>query len=379
MTERRPSIFERHPRLTLIVVVPTLLVLLDLGVTRIYALFRPEFYRQHSVFRVKSDIYHHGFQPNVSVDLEYWGPLKASYRINSLGLRDRAVRDVPLTSETGRLLLIGDSFTEGIGVEYEKTFAGLLADALAPRGIEVLNAGAASYTPFIYYRRLKHLIEEVGLRVDEVVVLIDIGDIQDEVTYKDDAAGNVVFRQQRWKEENEANWYFDKPRLLACLPLHNFLRKNMLVASTLYEGLLRAATRGPQRAAAWTLDDAVFEEYGREGLPKAQENMDRLAELLKRHGVRLTVAVYPWKEQIRAHDAESKQVVAWREWAARSGAGFVSCFPAFLEGDADEMIRREFIPGDIHWNEVGHQRIARVLLAYLDGREMPGHAVGAKR
>jgi hypothetical protein len=379
MTERRPSVFERHPRLTLLAVVPALLFLLDLGFTRIYALFRPEFYRQQSVFRVKSDIFHHGFQPNVSVDLEYWGPLKSSYRINSLGLRDRAVRDVPLTSAKPRLLLIGDSFTEGIGVEYEKTFAGILADALAPRGIEVLNAGAASYTPFIYYRRIKHLIEEVGLRVDHVVVLIDIGDIQDEVTYKDDAAGNVVFRPQRWKEENEANWYFGKPRALACLPLHNFLRKNTLVSSTLYEGVLAVLTRGPQRAAAWTLDPAIFKQYGHEGLKKAQENMDRLGNLLQRHGVRLTVAVYPWKEQIRARDVESKQVVVWRGWAARQGAGFVDCFPAFMEGPADEMIRREFIPGDIHWNGIGHQRIARALLAHLDAREMPGQAVEAKR
>jgi hypothetical protein len=368
MTERRPSAFERHPRLTLLVVVPVLLLLLDLGFTRVYAFFRPEFYRQQSVFRVKSDLYHHGFQPNVSVDLEYWGPLQSSYRINSLGLRDGAVRDVPLRSDKRRILLIGDSFTEGIGVVYEKTFAGVVAEALSPRGIEVLNAGAASYTPFIYYRRLKHLIEEVGLHVDEVVVFIDIGDIQDEVTYKYDAAGNVVFRQQRWNQENEANWYFGKPRWLACLPLHNFLRKNMLASSTIYEALLRALTNGPQRAAAWTLDPAVFEAYGREGLQKAQENMDLLADLLDRHGIRLTVGVYPWAEQIRARDVESKQVAVWRGWTARRGAGFVDCFPDFMEGPAEDMIRREFIPGDIHWNEIGHQRIARALLAHL-GRQ----------
>lgn len=52
--------------------------------------------------------------------------------------RDRAVRHVPLRSPAWRALVIGDSFTEGIGVACEDTSAGLAAAALAPSGIEVL-------------------------------------------------------------------------------------------------------------------------------------------------------------------------------------------------------------------------------------------------
>src|SRR5688572_28516176 len=97
--EPRRSAFERHPRLTLVVVTVTLPALLDLAFTRVYAWFRPGFYREQSTFRVSHDVYHHGFKPNTSVDHEYWGPLAASYRINSLGFRDRAVRQVPLRGE----------------------------------------------------------------------------------------------------------------------------------------------------------------------------------------------------------------------------------------------------------------------------------------
>src|ERR1041384_144283 len=96
MSPRPASRFERHPVLTLAPIVALLLLAIDLGGTRVYAIFHPDFYREHSVFRVKSDIYHHGFKPNVSADRDYWGPLVSSYRIDSLGLRDRAVRDVPL-------------------------------------------------------------------------------------------------------------------------------------------------------------------------------------------------------------------------------------------------------------------------------------------
>src|SRR5581483_10233058 len=114
MVEGRRSIFERHPVATLLLVVLVLIVGLDLAFTRVYEVFRPEFYREHSIFRVKSELYHHGFRPNMSTDFEYWGPLASSYRTNSLGFRDERVREVPLKSDKHRILFIGDSFTEGI-------------------------------------------------------------------------------------------------------------------------------------------------------------------------------------------------------------------------------------------------------------------------
>ena len=374
MWTARRSFFERHARLTLFVVTTVLLTLVDVAFAHVYALFRPQFYREHSTFRIAHPVYHHGFTPNVSVDREYWGPLAASYRINSLGFRDRTVRDVPLRSERRRIVVIGDSFTEGIGIDYEKTFAGLLDEALAPRGIEVLNAGVASYTPIIDYRRVLHLLDDVGLRFDELIVFIDIGDIQDETTYALDAAGNVAFKQHRWVAENRANWEFGKPRALASLPLRNLLRKHTLLASTTYEALLAALSHGPRRAAAWTLDEAVFEEYGRAGLEKAQENMDRLADLAAARGIRLTVAVYPWPDQIERRDSPSKQQTFWRDWSQRRGVGLIDCFPSFLQAGAPaEVVRREFIRGDIHWNEAGHRRVADVVLGYLAAR-YEGHA-----
>ncbi len=363
MADAHGSVFERHPRGTLLVFLLVALPTLDVALTRAYKVFRPQFYRPQSVFRVRDDVYHHGFKPNVSVDLEYWGPLASSYRINSLGFRDKEVRDVPLVSGTRRVLFIGDSFTEGIGVAYEKTFVGLVEGALATRGIEVLNAGAASYTPIIYYRRLRHLLEDVGLRFDHLVVCVDVGDVQDEVTYKLDARENVVFRQQRWMQETDANWRFGKPKWLAWPKVHAVLRKHTLVASTFYEAALGALSQGPRRAAAWTLEPEIFEQYGREGLEKAQQNMDRLAGLLARHGVGLTVLVYPWPDQILARDTESRHVRVWREWAQKHGAGFIDCFPAFMRGDPETITREEFIRGDIHWNEKGHRRIAEVVLS----------------
>jgi hypothetical protein len=66
-------------------------------------------------------------------------------RINSRGLRDR---EIPYErGDAFRVLVLGDSFTEGLQVPLESTFSKLLEQRLggAQQSIEVLNAGASGY------------------------------------------------------------------------------------------------------------------------------------------------------------------------------------------------------------------------------------------
>jgi hypothetical protein len=109
-----------------------------------------------------------------------------------------------------------------------------------------------------------------------------------------------------------------------------------------------------------------MEEYGREGLEKARVHMDALHDLLSRHGIGLSIAVYPWPDQVLLGDRESRQVTYWRAWARQSGVPLLDYFPAFVGGgDPSTTVRQHFIPGDIHWNEAGHRIIADALIAHL--------------
>jgi hypothetical protein len=353
------SVFERHPRATAVALALVSVLGTDLVFTRVYRRVHPPPAPGTTALRAPSDLYHHDLRPRASVEDEVWGPRRSPYRTNSLGFRDRAVRDVPLRSDRPRIVFIGDSFTEGAGVFYEDSFVGHVDAALAPRGVEVLNAGVISYCPIIYYRKVKHLLEDVGLRFDALVVYIDIGDIQDEVTYKLDADGNVRPRPVRRVQELAADQehggrgFFRFPRL------KKFLDKNSLLWSHAYVSLERLFPMEGNRAGLWTVHDQEFEAYGREGLELARENMDRLHALVSGHGIALTVAVYPWPDQIRHEDLKSKQVEFWRSWAASHGAGFIDCFPRFIgAAKPDEVLERYFIRGDVHWNEAGHRVIA---------------------
>ncbi len=120
----------------------------------------------------------------------------------------------------------------------------------------------------------------------------------------------------------------------------------------------------------WTIDDSAYSDYGEIGLPKAQERMDLLHDLLQRHGIGMTLVVYPWPDQILHVDADSLQVRVWRAWARRHAVPFINLFPDFIRNGQDpkQAIRQYFIPGDVHWNEEGHRLVAA---RFLEGWERP--------
>ena len=123
--------------------------------------------------------YHHGLHPNRRT-VGHWGEVAYPLVTNSLGLLDREIRNVPLHTTRHRILFMGDSFTEGIGLPFEQTFAGILSAQLDSSGLDVLNGGVMGYSPKLYYLKTKYLLEQ-GLSIDELVVLVDLSDIPNEV------------------------------------------------------------------------------------------------------------------------------------------------------------------------------------------------------
>ncbi len=362
------SVFERHARLTATILLAVSVVGTDLVFTQAWLWLRARRASDTPKLRISSDVYHHGLRPLASLDAEEWGPGAYPYRTNSLGFRDKETRSVPLASEKHRLLFMGDSFTEGVGVPYAKTFVGIVDTALAAEGVEVLNAAVSLYSPTIYYRKTRSLLADVGLRFDELAVFIDISDIQDEAAFGLDEQERVVLDDQRRGRLARADWRYTAgfPRLRR---LQRLLQDHTLLLARLYALAEARFRRDRHRAAAWTLDPEIFDDYGRVGLAQARLRMDALHELLRARGIRLTIAVYPWTDQILAGDRDSRQAHFWWEWAQARGVGFLDYFPAFIaERDARETVKGLFIPGDIHWNEAGHALVAEGFLRYHNGR-----------
>ncbi|HSA32092.1 MAG TPA: hypothetical protein P5077_00035 [bacterium] len=316
-------------------------------------------------FRTMDRFTHHGLQPLVDRETK-WGDISTPYRVrtNDLGMVDAAMRTVPPKSEKRRVLLLGDSFVEGVGLPWEDTLAGMLSADLAPRGVEVLNAGVASYSPKLYYLRMQQVLA-AGLQIDEVFLFLDIGDIQDEVVYdyfvpdKEpiDPLMNramIFFSHYSWIYRSWHERFFTRQEN----PKYEY--------GPYWEGI-----KGYHRVRArWMYDTTEFERWGKEGLEKATLHTEKLLALLKEHGIKATLSIHPWPEHVRQQISHSMHETHWKIFALEHGVELIDLFPLFInERPAEEVIAEYFIAGDIHWGRAGHRLVADEVLKRIEKNE----------
>ena len=329
--------------------------------------------------RIRSQDFHHGFAPGRKVR-ERWGRLVYSFATNSLGFKDRSPRAVMARATGKRLLLLGDSFTEGAGYSFAKTFAGHIQRSLAPKNIEVLNAGVGSYAPIIYDLKTRYLVEKAGLKFDHVVVFLDVSDIFDEArNYRVDPGGNLIVPPKMPEKTSHVIGHFlrDNSLLGRMITLirdqigagRKAIKLRLRVAKEsggsifkISDAELQIYATTEKSASKWTYDDVAWREYGIEGRQKAADRLDRLLRYLQRMDVPMTLAVYPWPDQILFDPEAPRHLGFWRQWAAVRGVQFIDLFAAYTDGASVDTLMRYFIPGDFHWNEKGHALTAEVFL-----------------
>jgi hypothetical protein len=324
--------------------------------------------------RIADPVYDHGFAANFD-GYDIWG--EARYRLvtNNFGFKDSAVREVPLKSSSRRILLIGDSFAEGIGMTFDNSFAGMLERAGRERAakVEFLDAGVASYSPSIYYKKIKYLLER-GLRFDEVVLLSDSSDVEDEATSYFCIDDDPKYHSLCTTPPGAV----PEPAIKRDFFIDHFVVTNRLrvtikrwIQSAL--GNRRRAIENDHNRIGWTTktpDPAKYRPLGVDGgIARSLQNMTKLSDLLASRGIPLTIVVYPWAQQIAQNDRDSRQVALWRDFCPGRCKAFINLFPVFFaaaDGDKD-WYEHLYILGDDHFSAAGN----RMMFDELAKRLMP--------
>lgn len=344
--------------------------------------------RNFNDFRTQNSWYHHGLQKNVST-LAAWGPIMYPFYTNNFGFRDSSVRDIPLLSDKKRILILGDSHSEGVGVDYQFTFAGRMQASLADRGIEILNASAVSYSPKIHFLKGDYYLNRIGLEVDEVWVIIDISDLQNEIAYEKflpRMPGHVsglyhalrdflqrrsfVFHSFSSIKDNKEYELFKNTLLSYSDQISQTPTRN---AIDLYRDFFshfddQALLSDPNfhGVSEWIYKDDL-RELADLGLRLGMENIALLNGICKQKDIRVRLSVHPWQTQVMKGDTTDYYVERWRAFCAEEGIGFVNLYPLFITHENPLWIAKTcYIEGDNHWNEFGHERVASHMLSLLE-------------
>jgi hypothetical protein len=121
---------------------------------------------------------------------------------------------------------------------------------------------------------------------------------------------------------------------------------------------------------AFTSDPEVAARWGRKGLERSEAAVQRILDLCRERGIRVTLVVYPHPRQVIDEERDSAWVALWRGVAERNGARFVDLFRAFIDpalldppsrtGEKRflDVCRRFYLSKDMHWNAEGHAFVA---------------------
>ncbi len=304
---------------------------------------------------IKHPIYHHALAANYNGLTSFDQQTEYRFCTNDGGFKSDCNHIV--NGKDYDIAFLGDSFTEGIGLPYEKTFVGLIAAQLPEK--RIANLAVASYAPSIYYIKLLDLLNN-GYTFKEVVVYIDISDIQDESNYAI-VDGKVVDTLKNTTK-------------LQPFPLINFGLKGLKsrfqssinpIGELTKSNLNEADYKKENRRSAWTIDDSD-EGFGKIGLQasidKSVTLLEKIYALCQKNNIKLSVGVYPWPGQVLFDPEESKQVKIWQKFCVDKCTHFYNSFPTLsklaIASTKQDVIKNYYFIGDMHFNEAGNKLIA---------------------
>ncbi len=336
-------------------------------------------------WRTSSSDYHHKILPNINKMEKWGGVLKTKLITNSLGFRDKEIRLIKKDNKKQkRLLLIGDSFIEGSGLNYEDTVAGNL-DVFLGEKYEILNSAVGSYSPSIYYKKTKFYLDK-GYKFDKALIFLDLSDIMDELFIKFNDQGEILTAQVAKKQHIHKKLFYSLGRFLrdntvlfrffSILSDKTEITKNYLKLKYKASVELKKNFLNVKRddvmfykmthidRGFWTFNDEEFSKV-QKGLKQSEIYLEKLFNLLKNNNIKSTLIVYPWPTQIYYGDNYHENY--WRKFSNENEINFLSIYDVFLENeDLKNFIFENFIYGDIHWNIKGNKLVSKKIIESIE-------------
>jgi hypothetical protein len=303
--------------------------------------------------------HHHDIIPGIETP-RVWGRVIYPWKADRYGFRTGTCAPGEPEKAWPAIFVIGDSFVEATGSSYEQSFTGLMACDAAKQKKAVWNLGVSSYSPIIYWRKIKAAAEKIGRKPSEVYVFLDLSDIDDEANvYRETADGKVLFKSK--SEPSRENWDVDPGQWL----VRHFTTVRLVYDAYISASFTWDRSVGRDRAR-WPFDQKLLESWGRRGLGVAGGNLDKLVGLCREWHCQVTLVVYPWPDNVVAKDRDSLQVRHWRDWSSARGVRFVDAFAPFFNEPAGAVLRRYYIEGDVHFTPTGNQLIYETVRQAVD-------------
>jgi lysophospholipase L1-like esterase len=302
-------------------------------------------------------------RPNTTLQFHLEGYGTSIVTTNAAGFRDR---EHAIQSHTRRVVVVGDSFTFGFGVEVEQRFSAYLERAFPD--LEFINLGVPVYA----LEQERKVMGDIGFEYEPKVVLLafclndilprdqDFLDARASLPQKSTNRSLKAFLAEHSRLYQLTRAAVNNNKQLAMLfvrmglkrppPGFSHLDPNLKVSLRQYNPIIEAA------------------------MEKAKADLALMAQLCQDREILFTVAAIPAKQAIvpesldvsianLSYDREdfelSKPYRVLGEWCEQLNIRYVNAYPRFAGRDG------LYLPGDMHFSPEGHQAFAEAIVPTL--------------
>ena len=308
---------------------------------------------------------------------------------NNLGFRDRAIRTLDHSKQYS--IIIGDSFIEGVAVNFEDTIVGFLNSKLEEKikSFEFLNAGVVSYSSYIYLKKITTILSNnPSLNIKDVIVFLDKSDIRDDLNYLNEPNifknTKITYVNQRKidfkKDLIELNFwrFYTKQTITGSFlkiignqieyfardmrdkfMLSKKLNKKFFDVTKKHTDALRSINN--RRHIANYFYGENWENEGKKSAEFSIKNLIKLEKFLKSKNIEMKVVLYPWSFEIVEPIPRKNYLEFMQKSLDKNDIKYFNFYDLFLSGDVYVNVSENFIFNDIHYNAKGNKLIAEAL------------------
>jgi lysophospholipase L1-like esterase len=275
--------------------------------------------------------------------------------LNEFGFRG-SPRTIEKPANRRRILVLGDSFTEGVQVGDRDLFTARME--MADPELEVINTGVGGYGTVQQYLYLKS--EGLRFNPDMVLLMFFENDLTDNALTFYPGFGPKPYA--RFDQEHlqivETLDSSEHRKYIMPFPFRDALNRHSyfyyFVNTRIYQRIFSDQMRTMQRADSSRIDDEtrykIFDEV-----------VGRIAGLLDQERIRFLAVIIANREDVIRGRSEATEV-AGKLWSSQN-LEYLPLLNRF-HAEASSGVQLYF-PEDIHWTKDGHRVAAEEILRYL--------------
>ena len=277
------------------------------------------------------------------------------------------------------ILIFGDSFTFGYGLQYEDTYVGIMEKKL--NEYNFYNYGVGSYSPTVHLFKLNKAIEN-NIIPNKIFVFLDFTDVLDEAqrwNYNhemkkiylstnfifSETQKELSFKKKNFKILNEFSSLLNFNLRILRSKLENYFNRNKTSSVRIYTTIHSQFTytnKNNLDKRFW--NDKIFQK----GLKKIKNNLNVMQTIAQKHSSKFYIVIYPWAETLELGEKQFSWTKFGNDLCSIKECKLINAIPEFEKYKTNNINwnNQLYFVGDFHFNSYGAKLLSEVVLKYIE-------------